>query len=140
MNILEILYESHLLEVLTFFAPLRFFWSQTLETNLGEARYLPLFAFCLKRRSLRNSILLDRIATIQKSESTDLKAVLREQEELRGAINEFNVINEESEWKKMILAVLVMGCLLYWNPLLLVSLLIGDLITTRVHQHILSCF
>ena len=137
VHILPILRHSCFIEILSLMATVRFIWAQFLPTKYSTSKLTLLLVYFVTHRKLSSKALLHRIEECRNVPSIDIPTVMNNQKQMSDLIFQYNVLNSHSRWLSWVLCAVVVGAALFYNPLLLVSVLVSDLITTRIHQHLI---
>jgi len=128
---------SLFIEVLSLFATVRYFWAQTLSSELSDCKSSSMLMYIIRKRRLENDSLISNITAYSASQTTDLDSLLEYEKQKSNLIFQYNVLNSGNRWLTWLVLGTVVCITLYMNPLILGSLFISDLLTTRIHQHIL---
>lgn len=138
MSLLHLVQASLLVEALTLVITVRIIWAQLLPQELDDTRSLPLLVFFFRRRALKRRVLTSQMDMLLGSQAADLKTVLREEKEIRGVVYQYNQLESAGSIRWYFLALIVGFFILQYNPLVLVSCVVSDLVVARIHHHITS--
>jgi hypothetical protein len=137
-SLLPILKASLFFEVLSLIGTIRFIWAQVLKPEMSDCKSLSLIMYCIRKRRLENEMIVSNIAGYSASKSTDIETVMKNEAEKRRLILRYNILNSTSRWLSVAVSVALIGTVLFFNPLAMVSIVLADLLVTRIHQHIIS--
>jgi hypothetical protein len=137
-SFLSFMKESLLLEAIMLASTIRIIWSQTLAEELSDIRASPLLLFLFRSNRYKKSVILSQIDMIRGSANSDHRSILRERTHARDLILRFNILQSENMWFLWTFVFLLSIAIAYLNPFALVSCIIADLLTARIHYHILS--
>lgn len=138
LSLTDLMHKALFLEALTIVVSARIIWVQLLSGELRDYRAYPFVVYLPRRRSFRMAAILSQIDILRKTHSQQLQIITSDEKLLRELVLKYNVLQSESVFRELLLGVtmLVVVCLI--NPLLLVSGLVADLLTARIHHHITS--
>ena len=137
-SFLSFMKESLFLEAITLVITLRILWSQTLLEELSDIRASPLLIYLFKSNRFKKNIILSQIDMIRGAVNTDYRSIVREKLHARDLILRFNMLQNENNWILWSLIFLLCVVISYLNPYALVSCVIADFLTARIHHHIIS--
>lgn len=137
-SLLPILKASLFFEVLSLIGTIRFIWAQVLKPEMSDCKSLSLIMYFIRKRRLENEMIVSNIAAYSASKSTDIETVMKNEAEKRRLIIRYNILNSTSRWLSVAVSVALIGTVLFFNPLAMVSIVLADLLVTRIHQHIIS--
>jgi hypothetical protein len=133
--------ELHIAEVLTLVSSIRIFWTHVVDSRTPEARMYPLVAYVFIHPVLVKRKLMAEMEGLRlEALSEDLKLANRATVELSDVVLRYNVFASQNRIWQYMGVILSVVLLLKFFPLIAASILISDLVTTRVHQHILRSF
>lgn len=137
-SFLSFMKESLLLEATMLAITIRILWSQTLSEELSDIRASPLLLFLFRSNRFKKDVILSQIDMIRGSANSDHRSIMRGKNHARDLILRFNILQSGNMWFLWIFVFLLSITIAYLNPFALVSCIIADLLTARIHYHILS--
>jgi hypothetical protein len=125
-------------EVVTLIVSLRLIWSQLLSEELSDHRGVPLILYIPRRGAWLKSVIRSQIEMLRGSKTHELHRIVSEEKRLRELVLRYNVVGSERQYTWILFYLLGIMVACYYNPLVLASLLISDLLVARIHHHIIS--
>ena len=137
MNVGELLKESLFIESLVFVVAIQFFFrnSELLRNEAFPLFYNGLMEFKVKRNHILNE--LNKFSSMQSDSLSDL---ITNMDAKNALVLQYNIVRSKSNIKTLIAYLVVIVTILAFNPKLLVSLMVSDIIISRLRQHFRSSF
>lgn len=137
MNVGELLKESLFIESLVFVVAIQFFFrnSELIRNEAFSLFYNGKMAFKIKRNHILNE--LSKFSSMQSDSLSDL---ITNRDAKNALVLQYNIVRSKSNIKTLIACLVVIATILAFNPKLLVSLMVSDIIISRLRQHFRSSF
>lgn len=137
-SVLALLRESVFLEVVTVVVTIRILWSQLLGEDLSDTRGYPLLIFMVRKNHIRKNLVLSQLDMIRDGMNAELRSITKAQGYLRELVFRYNSLQRETDWIWWCIIFLAGIGISYYNPFILASAFLADLLIARIHHHILS--
>ena len=137
MNVGELLKQSLFIESLGFVIAIQFFFrnSELLRNEAFPLFYNGLMEFKVKRNHILNE--LNKFSSMQSDSLSDL---ITNRDAKNALVLQYNIARSKSNIRTFIAYLVAIVTILAFNPKLLVSLMVSDIIISRLRQHFRSSF
>ena len=137
MNVGELLKQSLFIESLGFVIAIQFFFrnSELLRNEAFPLFYNGLMEFKVKRNHILNE--LNKFSSMQSDSLSDL---ITNMDAKNALVLQYNIARSKSNIRTFIAYLVAIVTILAFNPKLLVSLMVSDIIISRLRQHFRSSF
>ena len=137
MNVGELLKQSLFIESLVFVVAIQFFFRNS-ELLRNEA--FPLFYNGIMELKIKRNNILNELNKCSSMQSDSLSDLITNRDAKSALVLQYNIVRSKSNIKTFIAYLVVIVTILAFNPKLLVSLMVSDIIISRLRQHFRSSF
>ena len=132
MNVGELLKQSLFIESLVFVVAIQFFFRNS-ELLRNEA--FPLFYNGIMEFKIKRNHILNELSKFSSMQSDSLSDLITNRDAKNALVLQYNIVRSKSNIKTLIAYLVVIVAILAFNPKLLVSLMVSDIIISRLRQH-----